>query len=152
MQAALTTYATQNVITGTGGSRGDLLLAKPRIVPPTATTHPNRIRYRTGLVRTAKICSPSGEYCLTQRASDHHLVLRRASDGTKIWSNGTSTAWTYVRKDSNLVSYDGYGHAVWDAGVSSSHPADLRVRDRGYLALVEQASGKLIWRSNKPVE
>ena len=153
VSTALTAAATKGAVHNVSATWPRLLLFAPqKATPPAATTHPQRILPGTALLRGSTICSPSGRYCLTQRASDGHLVLYRVSPRATIWTDRVAGAWTKLTTAGNLASYNAYGKSVWSTATGGVGSCELRVRDRGYLALVVTSSGKAVWHSNAPVE
>ncbi|MFI7585799.1 S8 family serine peptidase [Spongisporangium articulatum] len=145
--AALAKAATANAVTITSSTKGPLLFAvQPQAAPP-ATTSSSKILPGTALLKGKKICSPNGKYCLTQRSSDGYLVLYRVSSKKTIWQVKKKGSWTTAKTTGNFAEVSGYGRNLWSSGTSGVGAAELRVRDRGYLALVRQADGKTVWHT-----
>jgi hypothetical protein len=151
VSTALLKASTKDVVNNVPSGTNDLLFAVQKATPPPATTSPSRILSGTALLKGSKICSPDGDFCLTQRSSDGYLVLYRASDNKVIWSNKKAGSWTKMKTTGNLATQNTYGKDVWSTHTSGVGASELRVRDRGYLALVRLSDSKLIWKSNTPV-
>jgi subtilisin family serine protease len=131
-----------------------LLFALQKAVSPSSSLGVNRITPGTAIHRGEKICSPNGAYCMTQKDSGDHSLVLYPPGGTRIWSSGEAASWTRMNSTGNLVSYDSYGRAVWSSktsGVGTTGGSSLRVRDRGYLAIVDDTTGEVYWRSNTPL-
>ncbi len=65
-----------------------------------------------------------------------------------LWHTGKAAAWTTMTTTGNLVSYNAYGQRVWSSGTSAAG-ATLRVTNQGNLQILDPATSKAIWTSNK---
>ena len=145
VQKAIIAASTPNKVTNVSKAwPRRLLFAVQPVKPPAATTTPGQITSGTALLSGKKICSPNAAYCLTVRATDGKLVLKK---GTRvIWaSTKGGAAWTKLNTNGDLVSYNAYNQAAWSTKTGGTGPSTLFVRNTGKLALVSTASGKQTW-------
>ncbi len=146
VQSALVAAATPNVVTKVSTKWAhSLLFATQPVKSPAATTAKTTITSGRALLAGKQLCSSNGLYCLSQTTKD--LALDKPG-ARVLWHTGKAAAWTTMTTTGNLVSYNAYGQRVWSSGTSAAG-ATLRVTNQGNLQILDPATSKAIWTSNK---